>query len=254
MFLLKKSFLILFVSFILLNGCASRHVLDHIQKEQTYLPVSNESPADSSMANFIKPYKKMLDKEMNEVLNHSDTPMVKAKPESNLGNFVADLSFEYASKIDSLKPDFCLLNYGGLRTALPKGDITRGKIFELMPFENELVLLTISGKNTKLLFKYVAEKGGGDPISNARLVYDKTSKTMDIFINQLPFDTNKTYKVLTSDYLASGGDNMFFLSNPIKYQLLNMKLRDAIINHIKEMNAQGQIMKARTDGRIIINE
>ena len=95
---------------------------------------------------LISPFKDSLEKEMNEVLvlSAEEFPKEKGKIETKLGNLVADLSMEIAQKMYNGNIDFCLLNFGGLRTSLPKGEITRGKIFELMPFENELVVISIS--------------------------------------------------------------------------------------------------------------
>ena len=104
-------------------------------------------PGDSVLIAEIAPYKSGMDKTMNEVLNTSDVAMTKDVPEGLLGNFVADLILkkanDYYAPDDGAKVSICILNNGGLRTPLPKGDITRGKVFELMPFENEMVFIQL---------------------------------------------------------------------------------------------------------------
>ena len=110
------------------------------------IQVNENSPSSTKAKEMINPYKEKLEAEMNEVLiiSAEEFPKERGKPETNLGNLITDLCFNHAAwKLyqDSIidKPDFCLLNFGGLRTSLPKGEITKGKIYELMPFENELV-------------------------------------------------------------------------------------------------------------------
>ncbi len=212
-------------------------------------PVQNEK-----LEKFVEPYKQSFHKTMSETLQISDTPLTKARPESLLGNFFADACFAYAmeySDTASLKPDLAIFNTGGLRTSLPKGNITRGKIFELMPFENELVLVNISGQKLKEGLSYILEKGG-EPIANAQFIFDNqliTSAT----INNQAFDTLKNYTVLTSDYLAFGGDKMMFFKDPIEYKSLNIKIRDALIEYLINSRKKGQFISPTLDGRIQIN-
>ena len=60
----------------------------------------------------------------------------------------------------------------------------------------------------------------------------------------------RPYKVITTDYLANGGDNMSFFLNPINYEKLDMKLRDAILQEVESLNKKGLKVKANLDKRI----
>ncbi|MDF1672868.1 MAG: 5'-nucleotidase [Vicingaceae bacterium] len=209
--------------------------------------------------NLINPYKEKLDTEMNEVLviSSEEFPKERGKAQTKLGNLAADLSLEIAQKIYADTIDFCLLNFGGLRTSLPKGEITRGKIFELMPFENELVILTMEGKTYNQLIKYLLNKP--QPISgNFSLRATNSPNNNSILFNDSyynvskSFDKNGRIRILTSDYLANGGDNMAFFFNPIKYEKIGIKLRDAIIQYCKEQHQQGKQLKGIIDNRLII--
>lgn len=212
---------------------------------------------DSNLTNhelaedLIKPYKDKLDTEMNEVLviSSEEFPKEKGKAQTKLGNLVADLSLEIANKLynpkDGSSIDFCLLNFGGLRTSLPKGEITRGKIFELMPFENELVIVTITKPNLVNLIEYL-KSVGGQPISG-KLRINSNTGIADVIAD---WSNYSSIKVLTSDYLANGGDNMTFFSNPIKHEKVGIKLRDAIIQYCKEQHQQGKQLESKLDGRI----
>ena len=109
----------------------------------------------------IEPYEAKVNEEMGQIIGYSDTLMEKGKPESLLGNFIADLllikSKEYYK--DTLI-DFCIINNGGLRMPLPKGEITLSMIYELMPFENEIVVLTLEEPNLNEMFRFIANKEG----------------------------------------------------------------------------------------------
>ena len=217
----------------------------------------------TEISELITPYRDELNKSMNEVLNVSDIVMEKpdrndkaAQTQSLLGNFVADLSFNIGQELYNAKDgepiDFCVLNNGGLRTSLPKGDITRKKVYELMPFENELVVLTLSGETTKKLLDYIASLEG-IPMANLTVSIQKKELIKAVPGNNV-FDTTKTYKVITSDYLARGGDKMIFFSEHRNYEPVGIKLRDAIIKHIEDEKKAGRSITSSLDKRITVLE
>jgi 2',3'-cyclic-nucleotide 2'-phosphodiesterase (5'-nucleotidase family) len=142
-----------------------------------------------------------------------------------------------------------MLNNGGLRTSLPAGAISKGKIFELMPFENMLVVLTISGAQMKNLLAYIG-KSKGVPVSGMQMKIDSEGGVKQVMIGGLPFDENKNYRVATSDYLAGGGDKMGFFKNPVSNELLSRKLRDALIEEMVMLQQQGKKLEPVLDKRI----
>lgn len=216
------------------------------------LNTQNLPVADSVFEKTINPYKMEMDKTMNQVLVFSEVQLLKGLPESSLGNFVSDAVLKKTNDLyfpaDSLKANVCLLNNGGLRAQLPKGNITKGNVFELMPFENSILVLTLSGEKTKQLFEYIVGSGGA-PFAGAT-VKGKSKKIIELKINGENFNENKTYKVATSDYLASGGDKYNFFADPIKIDTLNYKLRDAIIDYMIDENKKGNKINVDKDGRI----
>ncbi|MFN8316800.1 MAG: 5'-nucleotidase [Chitinophagales bacterium] len=105
-----------------------------------------------------------------------------------------------------------MINLGGIRQPqLPAGNVTLGNIFELMPFDNMIVLLVLDGKTTKQFLDIMAASGGL-PISGVRYTISNETATA-ISFNGVPFDENKTYTLAISDYLANGGDKLDFLKN-----------------------------------------
>lgn len=211
---------------------------------------------DQETVELIKPYKMKLEADMGAVLAINEATMFKSNPEGALGNFVADLTLKKTNdycKEDNIEPaDLCLLNNGGLRTTLPEGEITRRRVFELLPFENMIVILTLSGAKTQQLFNFLA-RINGMPLAGATMTINN-KKPENVMIDGAPLDTTKQYRVATSDYLAYGGDKMRFFKDPVKFEILNHKLRDAIIEFMMEEHADGKKLSAKKDGRIKVIE
>jgi 2',3'-cyclic-nucleotide 2'-phosphodiesterase (5'-nucleotidase family) len=255
--LIRKYNYLSFLSFLVIlqfSSCRSNSGLQYSKTQRGVISIDSVviTKPDSLSLEIIKPYKAELDKKINEILAYSERSLSKQQPEGLLNNFVADLvlkkSADYYKSIETAKIDICLLNYGGLRNPLPKGAITIGNVYELMPFENMVSVLTISGRNTEKLFNYVASKNGM-PISGAKVGINN-GKPVDILINNSPIDTSRSYRIATSDYLADGGDNMDFFLSPIKKTSLGVKLRDMIVEYLKEETAQGRTINVRLDKRI----
>ena len=207
---------------------------------------------DTKLNKLIAPYKATVDSEMNKAIGYSEIAMPKTKdqPETVLGNFVADLVFEFAKTIDS-QTDLCVLNNGGLRSSLPQGNITIRNVFELMPFDNEIVIVTLDGKNVKELFTYIAERKGV-PVSGIVMKLEKMNGSVvldHVKIGLNDFSETKTYKIATSDYLSGGGDSMNFLSNG-SIQTTSKKIRDAIIDYIRLKTAENKKLSPTLDNRI----
>ncbi len=246
------NYIYFFFVLCLFIGCSSAPKL--VKTETTMLELSSKTvePTDSNLIKTVLPYKLKMDSIMNEVLGNSDQALLKGLPEGTLGDFVADAVLKKTNDAyhpsDKKIADICLLNNGGLRSQLPKGKITLGNVFELMPFENEVVVLTISAEKTKQLFESLVENNGA-PFSGAK-VKGKGKKMTDLRIGDEAFDSIKTYKIVTSDYLAGGGDKYTFFASPIKVDTIHYKLRDAIIDYIKEETKKGNTIKAELDGRI----
>ncbi|HNX07098.1 MAG TPA: 5'-nucleotidase C-terminal domain-containing protein [Bacteroidales bacterium] len=239
---------------IILSSCSSYYQLkkDKTQVSAIRIDTINVPDEDSTFVKLIAPYKVQLDGEMNEVLAYSDMAMKKSLPEGLLNNFVADLTLtmgnRYLKKLGKDTASVCLLNSGGLRSDLPMGAVTLRNVFELMPFENEMVAVSINGSNAEKMFGFIAYKGGM-PMAGATLGIgaDTVSK---IIIGKAVFDKSKNYTVITSDYLALGGDEMSFFASPVVYLPLKIKIRDAIIDYLREQTAKGKTITAQLDKRI----
>ena len=231
---------ILYIGVILLSSCTTLYELDN--KQNNIISVS--ATPDSLITSIIAPYKVGIDSVMNEILCISEIEMIKGKPESLLGNFVTDLCLEQYSDL----ADICIMNNGGLRSSLPKGEITRGDIYKLMPFDNELVILELDIISFKGLLEYITSRGG-EPFSGMIVVMSHDNKLINYLEpnpKSVDFINGGKIRVLTSDYLANGGDKMWFFKNKEQIKMGTM-LRDVIIDYCKSK----KVISSELDSRIV---
>ena len=211
----------------------------------------NARQKDKSMEQLIAPYKNIIDKEMNLIIATSAQELKVGNPEGTLNDFIADLILNeskiFYSKISNENIDMCILNTGGLRANLPQGNISKRHIFELMPFENELVVVTMNGAVVQQMSEYIAQVNG-QPISGLNITISN-HHAVKILIQNQTLDLTKTYRVVTSDYLSSGGDNMTFFNSSLKTEALKVKVRDAIIMYLMNLS-KDTIISVQPDNRI----
>ncbi|MBS1637923.1 MAG: 5'-nucleotidase C-terminal domain-containing protein [Bacteroidetes bacterium] len=243
----RLRYLILFSAFISVFAC--RHKLVVSSVSETHYSI-DQNAVDSSLYKSIAPYKQSLEKEMSQVLIQSEGAFTKGDGENSLGNFAADaILFETKKWLgkDSAMADVVILNKGGLRNSLPKGNITVNHMFELMPFENEVVLLKLSAEQFSVMIHKMAEKGAV-PMAGIRMLVNNNTPA-ETYVHGEPYNPTKPYYVITSDYLANGGDSYSFFSNPLERKATGIKVRDMFINYCKDLNAAGKTLKPYLDGR-----
>lgn len=242
-----------FFLLIFLWSCGNTHKPVHIEGGLVAVDSVEAPYKDEIIDSVIAIYRNALEDEMNEVIGYSAQTMARGTPEGLLNNFVADLCFDIGKglyqAVDGGQIDFALFNYGGLRSSIRQGPITRANIFELMPFENEMVVLTLSPEKVADLFDYLAEAPVGMPVSGIRIQIENRA-VKEVMIGGSPFDPSRNYKVLTSDYLAGGGDNMTFFLEPIASEVLGIRIRDAIFKYIGQEHQKGNEINSKLDGRI----
>jgi 2',3'-cyclic-nucleotide 2'-phosphodiesterase (5'-nucleotidase family) len=220
--------------------------------EYKAVPMTDSIPTDASAEEMIAPYRDSLELTMNTILVENDVPLTRGKPESTLGNLIADLLLERAlmEMADSIRPLVCLVNIGGLRVDLPKGPITVGKVFELMPFENELDVIKLSPEKVDEMLAYLNEVGG-QPLSGLNLRVSSSTGTTKYTLDDGESVEEYLY-VVTSDYLAEGGDNMNFFKDPLERIRTGIKIRDAIIDDFRVAGLSGKTLSVKLDGRISV--
>jgi 2',3'-cyclic-nucleotide 2'-phosphodiesterase (5'-nucleotidase family) len=243
----QRTLLILTLSIAFIS--CNRLPFTHVTKGHLQTLDSNWTHTNEKIESLIGPYKAQIDSQMNAVIGYSSSEMIKSRPESALGNGVADLLYNYgADNIDS-DIDLCVLNYGGLRAPISKGPITVGRVFELMPFDNTLVVVTLDGDELKVLAKHILAQSG-EPFAASKPVNITNFKSGALFIfSDTTLQSKSEYKVLTSNYLADGGDNFSMFKDQPRTDS-NILIRQALIEGFSRTNEENPF-KAIIDGRII---
>ncbi|TDE15449.1 5'-nucleotidase C-terminal domain-containing protein [Dyadobacter psychrotolerans] len=236
-------------SLIVISSCAKHFDVKHSEYKQ--YAMDSQLNADSSMLRYYAPYKQKMEAEMNRVIGFTTAEITKSSaPESLLGDFYADAVLAESRKIDPSIQFAFPTTKGGIRTSVPKGDITITHVFELMPFENEVVILKLSGQNMKILIDYLATSSG-QPVSGLRMKI-KNKEPYDVTIDGKPFDVSQTYTMVTSDYIANNGDEQKSLANPLERKNAGKKIRDVLIDYISEQTKNGRKITPQLDGRIVV--
>lgn len=247
---MKKS--VLFVLVILLSiGCAPRKwVMTGYKTSKIAIDASSDSLADKQMLAFIQPVKQELDKEMDQVVGFSEVEMKSDKPESLLSNWTSDIYRLAASEFLKQPVDIAVVNMGSLRSQLPAGNLTVRDIFQLMPFENELVILWLKGSEVSRLLGIFAKEGGQGVSGISMEIVD--GKAQNVRVGGEPLDVDKLYSIATNDFLAGGNDRMVPLATPEKRVDTGLKIRNILMEYVIRENRNGNKINAKLDGRITV--
>ncbi|MGB1039180.1 MAG: 5'-nucleotidase C-terminal domain-containing protein [Bacteroidia bacterium] len=206
-----------------LVGCITKLPLQ-VQPSNN-LNISAEQVGNEKIDKIIEPYTMNMAESMNEVIGFCPQFLEKKRPHSILGSFMAEAVHNAASKKVDFSIDFCLLNYGGIRSTLDSGDITIGEVYQLMPFENEIVILRLNSLQLDSLYTIIELKGGEPFVS-----HQWEGKTAYHVMNQ------NVFYIATNDYIANGGDNYTILTQAEERIETGIKIRDGLISYIKEHN------------------
>jgi 2',3'-cyclic-nucleotide 2'-phosphodiesterase (5'-nucleotidase family) len=197
-----------------------------IYVEPESVPVTAEYEKPNAIDSMIQPYRTALDAEMSEVIAKAKYDFERGRPNGVLNNWSTDaLLMLYRSRFYRDEPVMCMLNVGGLRNPISKGDVLLSDMYKLMPFDNEVVFVKLPISVKKEIEDYLIMKNG-EPIGGAVL------KGGELRINE--FDDEDYFWVITSDYLLGGGDKMYFFKKNIEVNYANQLLRDAFIEAAKK--------------------
>ena len=214
---------------------------DHSKKlttsEGENISISEDLKSNQAIEAVIAPYKVNLDKSMNEVLSYAVDTYSKSDGDYNtaIGNLMADAVFELSNPIFKSRTgnelDMVLLNHGGIRSILPKGNVTTKSAYSLMPFENSVVVVALKGSVLMEMTTYLKASKKAHPISGLELVLNADNSYQKIRVNGKAIDLTKTYYIATNDYLYNGGDRMYFLKKSDTLYDLNYKIRNVLIDY-----------------------
>ena len=203
---------------------------------------------DTAYLSALSPIKADLEAKLEVPIGYAPVALEVHQPECTMLNWASDALLAMARQLSPEPVDVAVVNIGGMRCEWPAGDITFRHVFELMPFDNMLVVLTLKGSDLQQLCEIFAY-GGGQGIAGMRIkaIGDRVMQQEALVtINGKPLEVDKTYTVATSDYLSQGNDGMLPLKNYIKCWNSEQKIRDLYIEYIKQVKT----VQAKVDGRM----
>ena len=201
---------------------------------------------DTQYLQSLAPIKEDLEKQLGAPIGYAPEALTVNRPECTMLNWACDALLAIAQKQCPNPVDMAVVNIGSMRCEWAAGEITFRNVFELMPFDNELVVLTLTGEEIHRLCEIVATNNG-EGMAGLRLKA-RNGKVLQVEINGKSLEKDKTYTVATSDYLSQGNDGMLPLKNYIKYWNSEEKIRDLYIEYIKQV----KVVQAKVDGRMDI--
>lgn len=205
---------------------------------------------DADFSAIIDTYSATISEKMNEVIGNCPAAIRNGKPESTLGNLTADGLIWMAKEYFGIDADVSIYNSGGIRAEMSAGDLTLGDVYATYPFDNVLSVITMKGRDLKILFEYVAASGGLPVNSNVRLViHDKAVKSVTVGGNKI--DDERIYTVATIDYLVNLG--RYGMQNALSRRDSPGIIRDLFAAYLRHMAAEnGGSVTYFIDGRVVI--
>ncbi len=176
-----------------------------------------EDKLDPKIRAFIAPYKHVVDSVNNRVIGRSLYDLNSDDRNGGYANWAADYARWFGQLVlDSingrdgmpLRLDLGVMNVGGIRQNMPKGDVTEGEILATFPFANRMVITTVKGADIIDALKVAAKKGGEGISGNVRVVVDNDNNLKRVVIDGREMDPEKIYNVATIDYVAAGNDDL----------------------------------------------
>lgn len=178
-------------------------------------------------------------------------------PEDRLSNLAGDIMLQYGSDWlaanvgDGVKADMSITNFGGIRASMPGGAVTSFDVISIFPFDNKIMILDLQGKYVRMLMENFAKRGRVEVMGGVRLKIED-NVLVECTVAGEPVDDERIYKVVAIDFLLGGGDSVYALKYATNVEDTGSFLRDVIIAHIRSLTAQGRVVEAHKDGRVVI--
>ncbi|MDD5077112.1 MAG: 5'-nucleotidase C-terminal domain-containing protein, partial [Sphaerochaetaceae bacterium] len=203
-----------------------------------------EVKPDAEVQAYIDMQKSALEKITEEVVAYTPVKLegeradVRTRP-TNLGNMLAQ------AMVDATGADVALTNGGGIRASIDVGDITRGEIITVLPFNNTVTVVEVTGQDIYDALEWgysvlPAQNGGFPQTAGMGIVYSRFSEVGNrikrVLIDGKLIDKNATYTLATNDFMAAGGDGYTMLDRPIVMygKGLDEVLTEYLVKHYKK--------------------
>lgn len=181
------------------------------------------------------------------IIGFATTSMTNRKPEGLLGNFVADAVKNEAEIFLRKRIDLVFISHKAIKGSLKKGDISMETIANVLPFDDSLSYMEVSGSVLQMVLDRIAQEGGS-PVSGIRMKI-KNMRATNIVLDNDSLNFEKKYLLITIERNAQGNENFPFLKN-ISHKNLPNTLTTVIIRYIKKITSEGKAINAYFGHRI----
>lgn len=212
------------------------------------LPVTDATPEDPAVAKVLAPLTAQLNASFGQVLVVCPSGVFRGRKgeENRLGYWVADLMRRKAAAMTGLPVRFAITNSGGLRQNLRPGPVKVGDIFEVMPFDNELVLAAYTGAEILQMVKEGILRRGGEPMSGVAVKLAGTPEQPELSItwdDGKPIDPAAEVWVALTDYLLASGDSMSTIRKGRRPIVTGQMLRQLLLDECLRLGRlKGQLI------------
>jgi 2',3'-cyclic-nucleotide 2'-phosphodiesterase (5'-nucleotidase family) len=240
---------VLIFTLFIFFGCTPKNYL--VKSDVSHYRIDGEDdPIPSArIDSIIRPYREQLSEVMDEVVGESVVLMEKALPAGGLNNWFGDALLNSGSKLFDREVDVAIQNFGGLRVnSIGSGPVTRGKIYELMPFDNLTTLVVLDSARIQAICDNLARYGGGVVSSTLKFGILEDRAYM-IEIHGLPLSDGKMYNFIFPDYVVNGGSIGKIVSGAEREDSAVL-IRDVLLMELERLKGAGAKMEGRPDGRI----
>lgn len=206
--------------------------------------VSGGAITDTGFAGYLKPYRDSMQQLMSEEVGRLSRRLDIKRPVSTLGNFMCDAYLAMAREKFDPGADISVVKFGGIRRPyLEAGPVTRGHVFEVMPFDNLMVLVTMKGSTLEKFLQELAGEGAG-VAGFTMSIRDK--KASNILINGKPLDVAEEYTLVYTDY---NYNNAPVLKDG-RLVTTNYLVRDALEDYLRKMKQEGKPVGENLENRL----
>ncbi len=248
----NSSILFLLILTLISGSCSPKFT--HRIARQKQIIIDPTCAIDSNIYNTILPYKDSLKKIMDQPIGKSKETLNAFKPESPLSNFVADLLLEAGIKFIEESdreqlPSVAVVNTKGLRAPLPQGEVSVRNVYEIMPFENSMVAVQLTGLQMQELFNHMVSEGG-DGLAGASFTMSPPQQANEVLVQGEELRNEDLYWVFTSDYIADGGDHYTIFRKSENIIFSPYTIRDLIMKKVQELHKKDMPVETSIEIRI----
>lgn len=239
--ILKIKHFVIFITLLVLASCKkeTKHLTELTGKQ---IAIDSSYTLVDSIQEFISPYHDRVEQILDSTIAYAPYTISKSDGKFNTtaGNLMADIVMSETNPIFQKRTghtiDFVLLNHGGIRSIISKGNVTARTAYEVMPFENSVVVVELKGETLLKMVDYLIKAKRAHPVAGIQLILNKDNTVKTFTVGGNPIDMSRTYFVATSDYLVTGGDNMNFLKEALSKTETDYKIRNAMIDFFSKVD------------------